>query len=113
MNDSVKIRASRGKEIKVDENKSEKKAMENLPGETEQGFKHEASFGDGSMLPILASMCCCSSGLGKRTSRKHDFQEMLFALLKPCATADEAKDVISDMQEAVDSTRTVVDSMVW
>lgn len=98
----------------MDENKSEEKAKENLPGETTPGFNHrEGGIGDGSMLPILASMCCCSPVVGKRTSRKHDFQEALFVLLKQCATADEAKDVISDMQEAIDSTRKVIDLMVW
>lgn len=97
----------------MDDNKSEEKAKENLPGETAPGFNHrEGGIGDG-FLPMLASMCCCSPGVGKRTSRKHDFQEALFVLLKQCATADEAKDVISDMQEAIDSTRKVIDLMVW
>lgn len=65
------------------------------------------------MLPLLAGMYCGLAKGSEKPSRKHDFQQVLFTLLKPCATEAEAKELLLDMQEALDSTKSVVGSMVW
>ena len=76
------------------------------------GIKEEFA-PDNSMFPLFAGMLYEMRNGGNNQSRKHDFQQMFFAMMKPCSTAKEAKEMLSDMQEALDSTKTVVDSMVW
>lgn len=90
-------------------NKKKAETKEFFSGEVESKFGRT----DDMFLPILASMFYSMPKGGKEPSRKHSFQQMIFAIMKPCTTADEAKKMLSDMQEALDSTKSVVDSMVW
>lgn len=90
----------------VDKNKEKKNQK---PVETTRTFGKT----DDMFLPMLTSLFYGMPKGDKEPSRKHCFQQMLFAIMKPCESLEEAKEMLSDMQEALDSTKTVVDSMVW
>ena len=65
----------------------------------------------GAALPLMAGLLM---GMGeKKPSRRHSFQQMVFSLLQNCYDREDAEAVVADMQDAVESTKAVLGSMVW
>lgn len=89
----------------------ESKEKELASGTGQEGCP--ATYRPDSLMPLMAGMFYgmrCDDG---QPSRRHDFQQLLFALLKSCADADAAREVMQDMQEAVTSTVNMIDQMAW
>ena len=73
------------------------------------------SLGNSMWFPLMMAMFATPSERqqGALPSRKHSFQQFILSLFQRCESKDEADAIIDDMQEAVTSSRKVIESMVW
>ena len=64
------------------------------------------------MLPLMAGMLCGAGNI-ERQSRKHELQQMIFMMLKPARSKEDARSFLTDMRDSLESTEKAVDVMVW
>lgn len=75
--------------------------------------KNDSFYNPSSLYLMMMGVLAGNGFNEKEPSRKHNFQQFLFNLIQKCANADEAKEVIADMQAAVTGTEKLIDSMEW
>lgn len=82
--------------------------------EKESGTKPVVpSVGAGAALAAAMFGAAARSAESGTQSRRHEFQQLIFTLLNSCNSADEARSVMFDLQDAVSSTMGMIDGMVW